>query len=113
MKTKPKIQIDLAKVEQYAQVCDNDEEIALALGISTATLYARKRESEEFKDAIKSGRAKANVFVGGKLMDLVKKGNVAATIFYMKARAGWRETGKLEITGTQPIQSNVVDDLKD
>lgn len=96
---KPKIQIDLAKVEQFAQVCDNDEEIARALSISPSTLYARKRESEEFTEAIKRGRAKANVFVGGKLMEHIKKGNVAATIFYLKSRCGWKETDRREITG--------------
>lgn len=93
---KPKIEIDLAKAEQYAQVCDNDEQIARALGISPTTLYARKRESEEFAEALKRGRAKANVFVGGKLMELIKEGNVAATIFYLKSRCGWKETQRLE-----------------
>ena len=81
MKTKPKIQIDLAKVEQFAQVCDNEEEIALALGVSYSTLLNRKKESEDFREAIKRGKAKANVFVGGRLMSLIKEGNAAATIF--------------------------------
>ena len=59
METKPRIQIDLRKVEEYAQVCDNEEEIANALGISYSTLQSRKRENEEFKSAIKRGKAKA------------------------------------------------------
>ena len=71
MKTKPKIQIDLAKVEQFAQVCDNEEEIALALGVSYSTLLNRKKESEDFREAIKRGKAKANVFVGGRRMSLI------------------------------------------
>lgn len=109
MKTKPKIQIDLAKVEQFAQVCDNEEEIALALGVSYSTLLNRKKESEDFREAIKRGKAKANVFVGGRLMSLIKEGNAAATIFWMKAKCGWRETNRTELTGAdgKPIQALV------
>ena len=99
MKTKPYIQIDLKKVEEYAQFCDNEAEIAQALGVSYSTLMNRKRENAEFREAIKRGRAKANIFVGGKLMSLIREGNVAATIFYMKSRCGWRETQRTEITG--------------
>lgn len=105
MKTKPRIQIDLRKVEEYAQVCDNEEEIANALGISYSTLQSRKRESEEFRIAIKRGKAKANVFVGGKLMEKIKSGDTASIIFYMKSRCGWRETQKIEadvITREEP-----------
>ena len=32
-------------------------------------------------------------------MSLIKEGNPAAIIFYMKSRCGWRETVKQEITG--------------
>lgn len=99
MKTKPKIQIDLKKVEEYAQVCDNEEEIANALGISYTTLKARKRESDLFASAIKRGKAKANVFVGGKLMEKIRGGDTASIIFYMKSRCGWKETDRREITG--------------
>lgn len=96
-----KIEIDLKKVEEYAQICDNEEEIALALGISYSTLKNRKREFTQFATAIKRGKAKANAFVGGKLMQLVREGNPAATIFYMKSRCGWRETVRQEITGAE------------
>ena len=98
-RTRPRIQIDLDKVEQLAQVCDNEEEIALALGISYRTLQNRKKDFANFATAIKKGKAKANAFVGGKLMSLIKEGNSAAIIFYMKSRCGWRETVKQEITG--------------
>lgn len=108
-----KIEIDLKKVEEYAQICDNEEEIALALGIGYATLKRRKKDNELFELAIKTGRAKANAFVGGKLMALIRKGNPAATIFYMKSRCGWKETDRKEITGKdgEPVKVDKVNQL--
>ena len=95
------IPIDLRKVEEYAQFCDSEEEIALALGISYSTLRRRKAESEQFEQAIKKGKAKANVFVGGKLMQKIKNGDTASIIFYLKTRCGWKETQKIEADVTQ------------
>ena len=107
-RTRPRIQIDLEKVEQLAQVCDNEEEIALALGISY-----RKKDFANFATAIKKGKAKANAFVGGKLMSLIREGNPAATIFYMKSRCGWKETDRKEITGKdgEPVKVDKVNQL--
>lgn len=112
-RTRPRIQIDPERVEQLAQVCDNEEEIALALGISYSTLRNRKREFDSFNTAIKRGRAKANAFVGGKLMSLIREGNPAATIFYMKSRCGWKETDRKEITGKdgEPVKVDKVNQL--
>ena len=114
-----KIEVDLKKVEEFAQVCDNEEEIALALGISYPTLRRRKKDSEQFDQAIKRGKAKANAFVGGKLMQLIKEGNPTAIIFYLKARCGWRHVERKEITGKDGKDLNVApvlviqNDLKD
>lgn len=95
------IQIDLNKVEEYAQFCDNEEEIALALGISYGTFQNRKRDYCDFCEAIKRGKSKANVFVGGKLMQKIKAGDTASIIFYLKTRCGWKETQKIEADVTQ------------
>ena len=94
-----KIPIDLRKVEEYAQVCDSEEEIAFALGVSQDTLTRRKQEYADFAEAIKRGKAKANVFVGGKLMEKIRGGDTASIIFYMKARCGWKETSRNELSG--------------
>lgn len=90
------IPIDLKKVEEYAQLCDNEAEIALALGISQDTLTRRKQSRADFAEAIKRGKAKANIFVGGKLMQKIKAGDTASIIFYLKTRCGWKETQKIE-----------------
>lgn len=101
-----KIEIDLKKVEEYAQVCDSEQEIALALGISQDTFTRRKKDRADFAEALKRGKAKANIFVGGKLMELIKNGNVAATIFYLKSRCGWTEKQDVELKADVDVKNN-------
>lgn len=83
--------IDLALVEKYAQVCDSQEDIARALGLDRSTIKKAIKENEDFAEAVARGKSKANIFVGGKLIELIKSGNPAATIFYLKSRCGWKE----------------------
>ena len=96
MRTKPKIELDLEKVEEYAGLGLTREEIALSLGVSYSTLNRRVKESEEVDAAMKRGHAKANIKVGNALMKAIEGGNVTAIIFYLKARAGWTEKQKIE-----------------
>lgn len=103
MANKTKIQVDLKKVEEYAQFCDSEEEIALALGISYSTLRRRKADNEQFEQAIKRGKAKANVFVGGKLMQKIKEGDTTAMIFYLKTRCKWSEKQILDVTTREEV----------
>ena len=84
MRTKPKIELDLEKVEEYAGLGLTREEIALSLGVSYSTLNRRVKESEEVDAAMKRGRAKANIKVGNALMKAIEGGNVTAIIFYLK-----------------------------
>ena len=81
--------------------------VAGLLGMSPTTLR------EHFPDQLKNGDAKAIYRVA---MGLYRNattptpaypgGNVVAQIFWLKARAGWKETGRRELTGPdgQPIQ---------
>lgn len=71
MRTKPKILPDLAKVELYASKGLNDKKTALLLGMSVSTLYARKRENEEFKEAYTRGRAKNEILLSDKMDELI------------------------------------------
>jgi len=99
MITKPKIQIDLAKVESLAANGLTQEQIASALGISESLLYQQKRENEEFAEAIKRGKAKGIALVTNKLMESIKNGNMTGMIFFLKTQAGWKETITQEHTG--------------
>lgn len=109
MITKPKIKIDLAKVESLAANGLTQEQIALALGISASTLDNRKRENVEFVDAIKRGKAKGIALVTNKLMESIKGGNITGMIFFLKTQAGWKETNIQEHTGAdgKPIAHSV------
>lgn len=100
MKTKPRIEIDLKKVEALAERGLSQQQIADALGISERTLRSRKQESAEFAEAIKRGQAKGIGHVANKLMESVNAGNVTAAIFYLKAKAGWRDQPAEEFTAS-------------
>ena len=53
-----------------------------------------------FRRELDRGMIEANVKVAQSLFAMATQGNnVAAAIFWMKARAGWRERNTLEITG--------------
>lgn len=99
MKTKPKIELDIQKVEELAGLGLTREEIALSLGVSYSTLNRRAKEFEEVETAIQRGRALANIKVAGELMKAIEEGNVTAIIFYLKTRAGWTEKIRAEVTG--------------
>ena len=99
MITKPKIHIDLKQVESLAANGLTDEQIASALGISRTTLSNRKRENEQFVQAIKRGKAKGIALVTNKLMESIKGGNMTGMIFFLKTQAGWKETNLHEVTG--------------
>nr|DAJ22127.1 MAG TPA: terminase small subunit [Myoviridae sp. ctDdE54] len=96
-KTKPKIAIDLAQVELFASRGLTREQIAAALGISYSTLNRRSKDLEDLESAIKRGESRGIAKVANALFDKAVKGNTAAQIFFLKARAGWKETNRNEI----------------
>lgn len=74
------------------------DQIALLLEIDPKTLR------KHFRDDLDRGMAEANVKVGQTLFSMATTGNnVAATIFWMKARAGWREKHEVAIN-TNPLR---------
>ena len=52
----------------------------------------------------------ANAQVAKGLFDQAKQGNTSAAIFWLKTRAGWKETNVNEITGAdgQPVSIKIV-----
>ena len=111
MKTKPKIEIDLAKVEALASRLLSKEQIAISLGIGTTTLYSRQKENVEFEEAIKRGREKGVATIANKLVESAIAGNTTAQIFILKTHGGQEWKDKQEVNTNVIIQS--VEDLSD
>ena len=75
------------------------EDIATFLGIDAKTLRKHCREE------LDRGTTEANAKVAQSLFQLATQGkNVAAAIFWMKARAGWREKVEIKPVFDDPEQ---------
>jgi hypothetical protein len=97
---------DLERITRAAGLI-NVEDIAAIWGISKTTLY--KYASEE----LQKGRASTRLFVANKLLDAIKRGNIAATIFFLKTQSGWTETQRIEtdvnvqhVISAKPLEDN-------
>jgi transposase len=81
------------QVKTLAAVGIRHEDIAAKLGISADTL------TKYYRQELDDGRVDANAQIGKSLYEQAKKGNTAAMIFWLKTRAGWKETQVTEHTG--------------
>ena len=70
-----------------------DEDIATYLHITKPTLY------KYYKSELKKGSITANAKIAETLYKKAKDGDTTACIFWLKTRAGWRETQKMELAG--------------
>lgn len=115
MNTKPKIEIDLAKVEALASRLLTKEQIAISLGISVDTLYSRQRESQDFQDAIKRGREKGVATVANKLVESAIEGNTTAQIFILKTHGGqeWKDRQDVNLSGEVTVKAKSLQDMSD
>jgi hypothetical protein len=68
-------------------------DIAIKLDINDETLR------KHYKEELELGRIDANAQIGNTLFQQAKKGNTTAAIFWLKTRAGWKETQVTELTG--------------
>ena len=71
------------------------EEIADYLGITRPTL------DKYYKKELSTGALRANAAIAETLYKKAKDGDTTACIFWLKTRAGWRETNKLELAGSE------------
>ena len=73
------------------------DQIALLLEVDPTTLR------KHFRDDLDRGMAEANVKIAQSLFNMaITGGSVAAAIFWMKARAGWREKHDLTVSTNPP-----------
>jgi len=69
----------------HAAVGTPQEVMADLIGIDRKTL------TKHFDFELRTGLAKANAQIGGKLFSLAMKGDREAAKFWLRTRAGWRE----------------------
>lgn len=115
MKTKPKIEIDLAKVEALASRLLTKEQIAISLGISEATFYNRQGENLEILEAIKRGREKGVATIANKLVESAIDGNTTAQIFILKTHGGqeWKDKQDINLSGELEVKNKSLKDMTD
>lgn len=77
------------------------EDIALFLDVSGNTL------TKYYGRELKMGRVKANSKVTQGLFQQAMAGNTTASIFWLKTRAGWRETVHVKSESTVDLNANV------
>ena len=96
-----------AQVEALSGYGVRQEEIALYLDIDPKTLRSHYREQ------LDKGTVKANVAVARSLHKQAVEGNVAAAIFWLKSRAGFREKQEVEVSGPggEPLSMPTVIEL--
>lgn len=76
-------------------------QMAAIMGMGKATLERRLKDNDELKIRLEKGRAKALLSVSRTAYDMAVSGKVPAmTMFYLKCRGGWKETQKLEHSGS-------------
>ncbi len=81
----------IEKAEMLAGDGLTKQEIAHCLGIGHSTLYEKLKDNTELSEAINRGKSKGIAMMANNLVTLAKNGNAAANIFFLKARAKWRE----------------------
>lgn len=82
---------DLAQVEALAAVLTINQ-VADYFGVSAMLLQKCMKNIPELDKAYKKGRAKAIAIVGRGLLQSAMDGDNTARMFYLKTKAGWRET---------------------
>lgn len=83
----------------------NIEQIGHVIGLDRHTV------SKHYREELRSGKSEALAICVNSLFANIKKGNVAAQIFYLKTQARWTETERHEVSGPEggPIETKFVD----
>ena len=81
------------QAKTLAAVGIRHEDIAAKLGITADTL------TKYYRKELDDGRVDANAQIGKSLFEQARAGNTTAMIFWLKTRAGWKETNVHEVSG--------------
>lgn len=81
--------------------------IAAALGCSRETLNQCRKRQPEMAEALDEGHAGLEHELVHSLLAAARKGNVAAAMFLLKTRHGYRETGQTDTAPKVAVQINL------
>lgn len=100
---RPKIRdkIDIVRVETLASRGLTKEQVYACLGISKRTYMRAQNENPLLEEAFNRGRAKGVAFAAEKLMGHIKNQSLGATIFFLKAVGGMKETNVTELANKE------------
>lgn len=87
--------LDLDAIEKMASMGMTLRQISDFYCVPVSYLNKRRKMIDSLNQAIARGQASGTQRVTTKLMELIDSGNLIATLFYLKCRAGWREADKL------------------
>ena len=90
-----KIELDLAKIEQFAALGLTREQVAHNLGFSFKT-WTRYNTDGSLEDAYMKGKSKGISVIANALYQKAKQGNTTAQIFFLKCN-GWKEENGLDL----------------
>jgi hypothetical protein len=91
---RPKAQVaarELPKITKLAASGVREKDIARAIGISAPTWTKLKADDPKLLAAFEAGQQQFHDLLVADALRMSKRGNVAATIFMLKARHGYRE----------------------
>ena len=75
------------------------EQIADYLGVGRTTFFNIMERQSEVSERYKKGLSIAVADIAGNLVEKARSGDMTAIIFFLKTRAGWKESQKVELTG--------------
>lgn len=93
-------------VRTLAAVGTRHEDIAKKLSISADTL------TRHYRQELDDGRIDANAAIAQSLYQQAKSGNTTAMIFWLKTRAGWKETDRHELVGDPDSPLRAVTEIR-
>jgi len=104
---RPRIELDISRIEELAAQGLTQTEICLVIGISESTLLRRKLEMEVLTAAIKSGKAKAASEISNTLYQMARGGDLGAIVWYEKTRRGLSDKQLVEHSGAVDLKGYV------
>ena len=102
----------LKQIEALASRGTSLLKIVKSLGIGERKLYAHKRESQQIRQALEKGKAIGIVNMTNKLWDTAQAGNLTAMIFWLKARAGWRDAPDPAAVNVNEMRAETIEEEK-